>query len=368
MKQTGLTSGTITNLTHELIEQRVIREFESISGNVGRRRVMLGFDTGYYRLIGLDIGRSSYEIVLTDLKGEILQSISNEIIEPDGPDKYFHEILPILMQLQEDVEKSGQHHILGMGIGVPGPIDYKKGALLSPPNFTGWRGFDLQSKISEHFSKLTLIEDDARTSALAEYSFGNGRNVENLLFITMGIGIGGGLVSNGEIVRGTNGLYGQVGHMTLKMDGKVCDCGNIGCWETVGSIPGILERWSGGNSMQTLKEAISKGDPEALKCMNDTLSYLENALINVFNLYDPEVVVLGGRLFPYLSEYLSPVLSNLQLRQYSFVKDKLRLEPSTFGSSQSAVGAAALLFRHLLDEPINCLEPRALSGDKVELQ
>lgn len=350
-----MTSGTITNLTHELIERKVIRENESVSGNVGRRRVMLGFDTGYYRLFGLDIGRSSYEIVLTNLQGEILDSISSKLSDNSGPDGYFQEIIPALAQLKEKAEKSG-YQILGMGIGVPGPIDYRNGSLLSPPNFPGWNGFDLQAKLKKYIPIPTFIEDDARTSALAEYWFGNRRNVESLLFITMGIGIGGGLVSNGDIVRGTNGLHSQVGHMTLERNGKLCDCGNRGCWETVGSIPGILNRWSGGHTMLALEEALAKQDPEALKCMEDTLSYFENALINVFKFYDPELVVLGGRLFPHLSKYLSTITSNLQQRQYSIVKDKLRLEPATFGSSQSAVGGAALLFRQLLEEPISCLE------------
>ncbi|MBP1995606.1 ROK family protein [Paenibacillus eucommiae] len=354
---TSLTSGTITNLTHELIELRVIREYASVSGNVGRKRVLLGFDPDYYRILGLDIGRSTFEITVTDLCGRILKTVGREIADQQGPDVYFREIEPVLAEIKEQIEQAG-HQILGLGVGVPGPIDYGKGALLNPPNFPGWGGFELQQTLNERFQLLTLIEDDARTSALAERWYGIGRNVEDLVFITMGIGIGGGVISKGEIVRGTNGLCGQVGHMTIVMEGKVCDCGNRGCWEPIGSIPGILSRWSEGSTMDAFKAAVDRGEPEALKCLEDTLIYLETALINVFNLYDPELVVLGGRLFPYLAPSISSVQSRLQSRLYAFAKDRLRLEPSTFGASQSAVGATALLFRYLLNEPVKLLIER----------
>jgi len=354
VEHTGLTSGTITNLTHELIELKIIREFEAVSGNVGRRRVMLGLDSSLYRIIGLDIGRATLEVVVVDLNGKIIKSIERDMSERRGPDEYFDIIGPLLTETKREIEDAG-YTVLGLGTSVPGPMDYSTGELLNPPNFPGWSGFPLQRTLEERFGMVTLIEDDARTSAMAERWYGLGRNVQDLVFITMGIGIGGGVVSGGKIVRGTNGLCGQVGHMTIVIDGKICDCGNRGCWETVGSIPGILGRWSGGGSMEQLREAIRQGDAEALRCLEDTLGYLETALINVYNLYDPELVVLGGRLYPYLADYLLPVRNHLRSRLYAFAKDRLRIEPSTFGTSQSAVGAAALLFGFLLSEPVRLL-------------
>ncbi|GAA3399876.1 ROK family protein [Paenibacillus hodogayensis] len=354
VEHTGLTSGTITNLTHELIELKVIREFEAVSGNVGRRRVMLGFDTSQYRIIGLDIGRATAEIVVVDLNGKIIRTIERDMSDRKGPDEYFGVIDPLLTEVKQEIEASGLT-ILGLGVGVPGPMDYGAGTLLDPPNFPGWRNYPLQSVLEQKFGLTTLIEDDARTSAMAERWYGLGRSIQDLVFITMGIGIGGGVVNEGKIVRGTNGLCGQVGHMTIVLDGKICDCGNRGCWETVGSIPGILSRWSGGNTMEQLTEAIRTGDSEALQCMEDTLNYLETALINVYNMYDPELVVLGGRLYPYLADYLLPVQNHLRSRLYAFAKDRLRIEPSTFGTSQSAVGAAALVLGFLLSEPVRLL-------------
>lgn len=354
VEQTGLTSGTITNLTHELIELNVIRERESVSGHVGRKRIMLGFDPGYYRMIGLDIGRSSFEIVVSDLCGTILNKVEREIPTESGSDIVEREILPILQTIKREAEQSGCR-ILGLGVGVPGPIDYSKGTLLNPPNFPGWNGYGLRQVLEEQLQWLVVIEDDARTSALAESWYGIGRSVEELVFITMGIGIGGGVVSCGEIIRGTNGLCGQVGHMTVVHNGLPCDCGNQGCWETVGSMPGILSRWSNEGTMDDFIAAVRKGEQGAVHCMEETLHYLETALINVYNLYDPQLVVLGGKLLPYLKEYLPSVQSHLQTRQYAFVREKLILRTSSFGASQSAYGATALLFGYLLNEPLKLL-------------
>ncbi|MBO9607788.1 MAG: ROK family protein [Paenibacillaceae bacterium] len=349
-----LTSGTITNLTGELIGHKVIREYEAVSGSVGRKRVMLGFDPGHYRIIGLDIGRNNFEIVLMDLCGRVLRSVGGDVDREAGPEGFFARIMPALTDMRQEAEKAG-HPMLGIGVGVPGPIDYSRGALLNPPNFPGWSGFPLQAELEKRTGGRVMIEDNARTSALAERWYGIGRNVDDLVFITMGGGIGGGVISQGEIVRGTNGLCGQVGHMTIVMDGKVCDCGNRGCWEPIGSIPGILGRWGGGGTMDDFKAAVRAGDSQALKCMEDTLAFLETALINVFNLYDPEVVVLGGQLYPYIAEYRATVQERLQARLYAFAKDRLRLEPSSFGASQSAIGGAAMLFRELLSEPVKLL-------------
>ncbi|MGG1518197.1 ROK family protein [Paenibacillus oryzisoli] len=355
VESTGLTSGTLTNLTHELIEAKVIREYQSVSGTgtAGRKRVLLAFDPHYYRIIGLDIGRSSYELVLTDLTGKIIKSMSGNTKAALGPEGFMGMIGTNLEELKKEVIAAG-HKILGLGVGVPGPIDYASGSLIAPPNFERWDGYPLQQVLESRTGIPSLIEDDARTSALAESWYGLGRNGMNLVFVTMGIGIGGGVISGGEIVRGANGLYGQVGHMTIEPNGIRCECGNRGCWETVGSIPGILRRW-GGSDIGELMHAVRDGKADARQCMDETLQYLEMALVNIFNMYDPEMIVLGGRLYPYLNPYLTEIQERMRSRIYAFAKDRVLLQPSTFGPSQSAMGATAIVLDALISRPVEIL-------------
>lgn len=352
----GLTSGTVTNLTHEWIERRVLRELEAVPGHVGRRRIRLGFDPDGYRIAGLDIGRSSIEIVVTDLAGSIVRNEARIIESGVGPEAYLRLIRPLLEDICAATENEGRR-LLGLGVGVPGPLDEERGGLLDPPNFPGWAGFPLRERLREFVRTEVRLEDDARTSALAERWYGIGKDVHDLVFVKMGIGIGSGVISGGEIVRGINGLCGQVGHITVVPGGQACDCGNRGCWETVGSIPGILRRWGagGGKTLDDLKAAARRGEPKAQRCVEDTLAYLETALTNIYNVYDPELVVLGGRLYPFLADALEAVRSRVRSRLFSSARDRLRIEPSTFGESQSAVGAAAILFRLLLTEPIRLL-------------
>lgn len=353
VKSTGLTSGTITNLTQELIKMGVIRSYHSVSETVGRKRVMLGFNADLHRIIGLDIGRSSFGLVLTDLNGQILKSIDVNMAGITGPEEYLNIIIPYIEGLKDEIQSEGLK-LLGLGVGVPGPMDYEKGVLINPPNFQGWAGYPLRDVLEKRTGLRTIIEDDARTSALAEGRYGLGKDGDGLVFITMGIGIGGGVISNGKILHGTNGLYGQVGHMTVEPDGKPCDCGNRGCWETVGSIPGILRRW-GGNDIDELAKAVQKGDVLARKCLDDTLHYLEIALINVCNMYDPEIIVLGGRLLPLLNNHLPMIRERLKARVYSFAKDRILLKAATFGTSQSAIGATATILKSLIDMPLEML-------------
>lgn len=350
---TGLTSGTISNLTQELIQLKVIREYQSISGMVGRKRVMLGFDLRYYRIIGLDIGRSSFEIVLTDLAGNKLQATEGNVNGHTGPEGYWAVIGPYLEAIKNDVIAEGLK-IVGLGVGVPGPMDHEKGILINPPNFKGWAGYPLKEVLERQYGLPAVIEDDARTSALAESRYGFGKSGADLVFVTMGIGIGSGVIFNGEIVRGTNSLYGQVGHMTIEPNGMRCECGNQGCWETVGSIIGILRRFNCGD-MNAFMTAVREGDSDALRCMEETLRYLETALINICNMYDPEIIVLGGRLFPYISEYLPVIQERLRGRLFAFAKDRVLLQPATFGESQSAMGATATVLDALFSRPLEVL-------------
>jgi predicted NBD/HSP70 family sugar kinase len=348
---TGLTSGTVTNLTQELIGAGLIYESETTSGTVGRKRVMLRYNPDRYRIMGLDIGRSSFEVVLTDFTGRVLASSEGSTVGIGDPEKVLGLIAPQLESMKTLAAKQGCP-VIGLGVGIPGPMDIERGVLYRPPGFPGWEGYPVRDALTAKFGLKTWIEDDAHTSALAERWFGLGKSNRDLVFVTMGMGIGGGMVSNGEIVRGMNGLYGQVGHMTLVPGGEKCACGNEGCWETVGSIPGILRRWSGGDRIEDFFLAVRSGEAAATACFGETIYMLESALTNLFHLYDPDVIVLGGKLYPYFDEYLGQIRSRVKERVFAFARERVRIEPSTFGSSQNAVGAAALVFGKLLKEPL----------------
>ncbi|TVY08165.1 ROK family transcriptional regulator [Paenibacillus cremeus] len=354
IEKTGLTSGTITNLTSELIEWGLIRESETSSGTVGRKRIMLRFQPELYRIMGLDIGRSSIALVMTDLTGGIVYSRKLDTGETLEPASVLAAIEPLM---QEALQLAASEHkrVLGIGVGIPGPMNLETGTLRKPPNFPGWDGYPIRKVLEERLGLPVQIEDDARTSALAERWFGHAKKEGSLVFVTMGMGIGSGIIAEGKLVRGVNGLYGQVGHTMLDPHGIVCDCGNRGCWETIGAIPGILRRYGGEGSMAELMEQVKRGDPSASQCYEETLYYLESALTNVFNMYDPAMIVLGGKLFSYLEPELARIRSRVIERVYDFVKHRVRIEAATFGEVQSAVGGAALVLEELIAKPLQVM-------------
>lgn len=158
---------------------------------------------------------------------------------------------------------------------------------------------------------------------------------------------------------GAKGLYGQVGHITVIPEGELCDCGNHGCWETVGSIPGILKRWKNDAENYTIDDffhAVREGEPRAERVLEWTLQIMESTLTTLFNVYDPALIILGGKLYPYLENYLLRFRHHVQTSVYPFARNYAMIESASFGTSQSAVGAASLVFGDLMDRPLDVLD------------
>ena len=356
--KTELTSGTITNLTQELIHAGMIRESESQASQVGRKRVMLRFAAEQYRLIGIDIGRASVEVVLTDLSGRIVESEEADMTGSLGPAQVLDWLAPSVSGIRERAARRGEL-VIGTGLSIPGPMNHEQGMLLDPPNFPGWERVQVRAEIEKRLGVSVVMNDNARASALAERWFGLGRAGQNLVHITMDIGIGGGVIADGEIVHGYNGLYGQVGHMTVVPDGELCACGNWGCWETVGSIPAILRHWhdrTEGASIADFFRAAENGEAHAERRLEYTLQVMDSTLTTLFNLYDPEIIVFGGRLMPHLSPYMKRITSRVQARVYAFAQNRVVIAENTFGASQSAVGAASLVFGKMMEDPLMLLD------------
>ncbi|WP_378047464.1 ROK family protein [Cohnella cellulosilytica] len=358
--ETKLTSGTITNLTLDLLKAGLLKETELTTGSVGRRRVMLRLNEMSFKIIGIDIGRSSYEVVTTNLIGQILDSQEVLIDRDTDPLQVLEGVAAIVRKSMSQISEQNDK-LLGIGLSIPGPMNLKEGVLLVPPNFPHWEHFEIRKELESRLGRRIVMNDDARTSALAERWFGHSRKLkeDSFVYITMGHGIGGGVVSNGEIILGNNGLYGQVGHITVVPGGELCECGNRGCWETVGSIPGILRRWNPENKNSTIEDffkAVQAKDPSAERCLEWTLQMMESTLTTLFNVYDPALIIIGGKLYPYLESYVPRIRHHVQASVYPSARSHVIIESASFGTSQSAVGAASLVFGELVERPLDVLD------------
>ncbi|PAE17025.1 ROK family protein [Virgibacillus sp. 7505] len=299
--KTGLNKGTVSSQVSELLAEDLILESGPGVSSGGRRPVMLLFNhlAGYS--IGVDIGVNYILGILTDLQG----NITNEKITHFN-DLSYEEIQIQLNMIIDSLLLSmspSSYGLVGIGVGVPGTVS-TEGEILLAPNLN-WRNKDLKGFLEEKYDVPVLIENEANAGAYGEKKFGAGQSSDNLIYISVGIGIGVGLILNGELYKGHNGFSGELGHMTIEVDGPLCRCGNQGCWELYASEKALLNsaaekgiRPAEGQklSLEMLNELAEGGDPVAINIFREIGNYLGIGINNIINIFNPEQIIVGNRL------------------------------------------------------------------------
>jgi predicted NBD/HSP70 family sugar kinase len=248
------------------------------------------------------------------------------------------------------LEKSGVKltSVLGVGVGIPGPIDQRTGTVVQGAILPEWVGIHLQD-LEERLHFPVVFDNDANLGALAEVTWGPHSRVENLVFIKIGSGIGAGLVLNGRLFYGSVGVTGEIGHETVTDHGIVCHCGNRGCLETVASTSVMIDLLSRRGSppigtADIVRNALA-GDSATLRVLDDAGAAIGRALASVANLINPEVIVVGGPLAELGSILLRPIERGLVRHAVPSVGEATSLVMSSLGGRAEALGAAALVLQ-----------------------
>jgi predicted NBD/HSP70 family sugar kinase len=341
-KQTGLTKATVSTLVAELMEDNLLYEIGTGESSGGRKPVMLVFrqDAGY--AIGVDLGVNYIHAVLTDLKGEIIKEQRTGLKGGGSTENVLGELKRTLRMLIGHAPES-PYGIVGIGIGVPGITD-DKGTVLFAPNL-GWRNVPLQRMLEEEFGMPVTIDNEANAGAVGEKEFGAGRNTSNLIYISVGIGIGTGIILRNELYRGTSGYSGEMGHISIQADGKPCRCGNIGCWELYASENALLEQAApllpeSHCELEDLVALAEGGSPEAAALFARAGYYLGVGITNIINIFNPELIIIGNR-FAEAERWLGePVRQVINTRSLPYHREKLRLEFAGLGSRSCVAGAS----------------------------
>ncbi len=317
---TDLNPSTISRTVNDLRDLELVREKKMAPSSGGRKPVLVDIDKDKYHVIGVDVGATKIIAAVINLAGEIVDRVRIDIdYKQDEIVELSPEAIPdSIEKLLESYEENKSHdeyaeaRIIGIGVGAHGLVDTEAGVSLFAPNF-GWRDVNLQEMIEDRFSHLSIIDNDVRVMALGEYWFGHGQNMDNMLCINVGYGIGSGIIFSGELYRGHNCLAGEIGHTTVAEDGPKCNCGDYGCLETLASGPAISRQMRkrikrGEKSLindliegdldkitgEVVYRAARKGDDVARKVLADAGSYLGVGIANFVNVLDPEIVLLGG--------------------------------------------------------------------------
>lgn len=302
-KVTGLTRASVTLIADELIGQGLIRETHPVASGVGRRPMLMEIVPDARVIAGVNIKRGEVDTGLVSLGGEIL---SGEVLSYDGADA--DEMIGRIAQSirrQLDCHPDCREKLLGVGLCAPGPLDTARGVILNPPNCRRWHNVRVAEKLEAACGYAVSMENVSNALALEEQYFGLGRGCGNFIAVQVNEGIGAGIVIRDRLYRGASGLGSELGHISIEMDGRPCDCGNRGCLERYASIPALLE----GSSFGSWSELIGRmeSDPEAQRLVELEAKYLSCALVSAINLYDAEKVILLGDI----SEQPEPLVSRL---------------------------------------------------------
>ncbi len=309
--------------------------------------------------IGIDVGGTNVKIALVD-DGKIIYSNSVPTYAQMGYEYTVNNIKQAIRDLMKETETTAAD-IKGIGFDFPGQVDYKTGVVKLAPNIPGWVNVPIAQMIEEAFHIPTRIDNDVRCAALGEMNFGAGKGCQNFVCITVGTGIGSGLVVNGQLVRGAANAAGEIGHIKLQMkDGPICGCGDTGCLEAFASGPSIVAmaqdylksgkstkfREMAGDGEITpyiVAKAAEAGDPVAKRIFTIIGEYVGMGLVSVINLLNPEKVIIGGGVAEAGDLLLEPIRKTVMERAMVVARESVEIVPAELGNSAGVIGASMLV-------------------------
>ncbi len=349
VQQLGLNKGTVSSLVNELIEEDLIHESGTGESSGGRRPVMLLFNEHAGYAIGIDIGVNYILGVVTNLAGGIVHEKLKKT-----RDLSVHQLTSLvsatIRYLMEQVPPS-KYGVIGIGIGVPGIVD-TAGKVLIAPNLK-WQDVDLKRIIEKEFQCPIFIENEANAGAYGEKRFGAGRNSHSMIYVSIGIGIGSGVILNDELYRGSNGYSGENGHTTIIVDGKECTCGSRGCWEAYSSEFALLQSAEqhehlAGASLEDLITLADAGNPVALELFQTLGTYIGIGIANLIKTYNPEQVIIGNRIRQAEHLIRSPIMEAVHSSSLPFQRAGLQINFSELSTYSAAAGVSAFAIEGFL--------------------
>ena len=309
--------------------------------------------------VGVDLGGTNIKIGIVSNKGKLLDKLSISSKAEGGPDKVVKQIKIGV----KEILSGSKRKIKGIGIGSPGVVSAKKGTVENPPNFPGWTKVNLGNIISKEFGIPCFVENDANVAAIGELIFGTGKKYNSFVMITLGTGVGGGIILNKKLYRGEIGSAGEVGHITINYNGPKCNCGSYGCIEAyVGNnylINRIKSELSARPNQKILKlakndlalltpliinQAAESGDSYAKSVISDMGEQIGAALASVSNLMDVSTFIIGGGVSGFGVPLFTAINKSLVERVITSLRNRVKVLPAKLKNEAGIKGASALVF------------------------
>lgn len=293
----------------------------------------------------VDIGGTKIAVGMVDDEGKVLSRVQ----APTDPERYATSIQLIADMLRETSQSAGAK-LTGIGIGSTGPVDPMRGEFGDVDFLPGWRGKSPVADLNKIFNVKVALENDGDAAALAEAGWGAGRNRKRLIYVTVGTGIGGGIIFDGKLYRGVDGAHPEVGHQVIDPAGPACSCGFRGCWESLAAGPAMAAWFEKhvpaddphriGITAKKICELAQQGDVRALQAVEHEAYYLGLGLANLINLFTPDAIVLSGSVMKSADLFMNRIRAVIRGGCRFVPADKTQLTLASLGDDTNLIGAA----------------------------
>lgn len=358
-RRTGLSPATITAITAELIHKNLIHEKSAGDSSGGRPPILLALNPRGGYVIGIKLTEDTAIAALTDLEATVIAK-SSTILTGHNPDQVVLDVDRIVGSL---VGASGvqKKQLLGIGVGLAGIVDSVRGILRQSP-ISGWQDVPLRELLRRKLRVLVSIENDVNTLTLAEKYFGSGQGVDHFLTVTVGRGVGLGIVMNGRLYHGAGGGAGEFGHTVIDPLGPTCACGKRGCLETYVADPGLVRMANEAAGRGELPHPIGgvlellalakNGNPAAIAIFERAGKILGQGIANLITLFNPQKIILSGEGARAGDLLFAPMFDAVQELALPGLLQETKVQIDPWGDDAWARGAASLVLRELFEPPV----------------
>lgn len=355
---TDYSRSKVNRILQALIAKNIVVQTGKSQNTGGRRAIVFNMNGKLGLVAGVYLGATSMDLMLSDVSGKRLARYSEEAFVKDGPVQILDRVGELVGQMLEE-QGYQRDNLVGMGIGVPGPVDFLLGSLINPTIMPGWDQFPIVNYIHQFFPRAyVVVDNDVNLMAVGEFIAGVGKGVQNQIFVKVGTGIGAGIICEGKIYRGTYGCAGDIAHICVDKNGPICVCGNTGCLEALAGGPAIAnlglkaiqegratllkddyERNQGSLSSVDIGNAARAGDTVSIEIIRNSGRVIGEVIAGLVNFFNPGMIVIGGGVARLGNLFLSSIRQAVLKRSLPLATRDLMITFSDLGDDSGVIGA-----------------------------
>jgi predicted NBD/HSP70 family sugar kinase len=349
---TGLARSTVAQRIEELIAGGLITEIGPAPSTGGRPPALLGFNSEAGVVLVADLGATHSRLAVCDLAGRPLGEKAMEMDIGEGPVTVLSRVERCLVEILQEAGRS-DHEVRGVGIGVPGPVEFAAGRTVYPPIMPGWDGYPIRDRFLDRYRAPVLVDNDVNIMALGEHWMLESAP-DDFLFVKVGTGIGSGLILGGVLHRGAQGAAGDMGHVQIAgVDEAICRCGNTGCLEASAGGRALAGKLANlGYQTQNSRDVVAlvrAGDPRAGQAVREAGRLIGRVVASTVNLLNPAMIMIGGDMAEAGEQLIAGIREVVYRRSTALSTNRLQIVPSALGDRAGVTGAAAMVIEHVFD-------------------